>query len=340
MTCLPVIELSGGPIERGASHGRQLKKRIHATFEFYQQAIFLNSKLDAGEIRARADRVRVLIENFCPDYLVELDALAEAAEIDSWKVLVLNARTEILNAPLAECTSLYFVKTALLGQTWDWIRQLEDLAVVLRYEMQDGHVITTLSEPGMLAKIGMNSAGLGVCLNFLVSESRLDGVPVHIMLRAILECRDVETARERLLSSGEGKSSHFLIADHKGNCCGFEFAANRHAELRAERGVYVHSNHCIARSMESVMVPTSAERLTKAQSCLQHIDACRLEDMQDILLDDSMGETSIQASYHPEEVLNGLEVGTCATIIMDLPARQFYFRKGPGTSRDFSFIAC
>jgi hypothetical protein len=61
--------------------------------------------------------------------------------------------------------------------------------------------------------------------------------------------------------------------------------------------------------------------------------------MQQILLDDSLGAQSIQSCYRPEAALGGLEVGTCATVIMDLPRRVFYARKGPGGEASFQTIA-
>jgi isopenicillin-N N-acyltransferase-like protein len=33
----------------------------------------------------------------------------------------------------------------------------------------DGHQLIQLTEPGILGKIGMNSAGVGVCLNILAA---------------------------------------------------------------------------------------------------------------------------------------------------------------------------
>jgi isopenicillin-N N-acyltransferase like protein len=335
MSGLPYIVCSGDPRERGLAHGRQLKDRIHKTYSFYEQAIFRNSSLSTEQIKARAAQLAMLIKDFQQDFVTEIDAIAEGADIDSWKIYALNARTEILNAPVAECTSLYFQDTALLGQTWDWIRELEELVVIARYEYSDGRIITALTEPGMLAKIGLNNSGLGVCLNFLVSSHELDGVPVHITLRAILESVTINEAREKIERSGRGKSSHFLVADADGQCFGMEFAAGNCSEIGLQEGVLVHTNHCIGQNIESTMIPTSAERLTKARQHLSSLDTHTIEDMQNILLDDSQGHESIQSNYHAEELLGGLEVGTCATIIMDLQRLKLYARKGPGTERDF-----
>ncbi|NKB35663.1 MAG: hypothetical protein GKR93_00650 [Gammaproteobacteria bacterium] len=329
MADLPYIVCSGDARERGLAHGQQLKDRIHSSYQFYEQAIFHNSALSTEQIRQRADQVVGLIDEFDNQFTIEIEAIAEAAEIDAWKIYLLNARTEILNAPIAECTSLYFQDSALQGQTWDWIRELEELIVIMHYEFEDGRYIITLTEPGMLAKIGLNNSGLGVSLNFLASDNELDGVPVHILLRALLQCADLEQARKKIAGSGMGKSSHFLVGDANGQCFGMEFAEGKCSELAATNGVLVHTNHCIGRSIESAILSTSAERLSCAQRHLRASDGFDREQMEKILLDDSKGNDSIQASYHAEEALGGLDVGTCATVIMDLPMRRFYAQKGP-----------
>ena len=117
--------------------------------------------------------------------------------------------------------------------------------VIIRYAYPDGRNIITLTEPGMLAKIGLNNSGLGVCLNFMISSHELNGVPVHIVLRAILECTGIDDAREQIGRTGTGKSSHFLVGDDKGQCFGMEFAAGNCTEIGSQNGVLVHTNHCI-----------------------------------------------------------------------------------------------
>ena len=335
MASLPYFTCKGSSQEMGLAHGQQLADRIHATYTFYEQAIFKNSALSTEQIRSRADQVLRLIADFDPDLCLEIEAIASAAKIEAWKIYLLNARTEILNAPVAECTSVYFQDSALQGQTWDWIRELEELVVVMRYEFGNGRYIITLTEPGMLAKIGLNSAGLGVGRNFFASSNQLDGVPVHVLQRALLQCDDLEQARRKIQESGMGKSSHFLLGDAKGQCFGMEFANGIRAELAAEDGVLIHTNHCVGSDIESELLPTSAERLASAREHVMNCVTFDRQAMERILLDDSNGDYSVQANYHAEDALGGLEVGTCATIIMDLAERQFFAKRGPGSGSDF-----
>ena len=63
---------------------------------------------------------------------------------------------------------------------------------------------STLTEAGILGKIGLNDAGLGVCLNLLstTADGGRDGTPIHVLLRQMLQsCRSVDDAIELLDAS-------------------------------------------------------------------------------------------------------------------------------------------
>ena len=185
--------------------------------------------------------------------------------MEPWQIYLLNSRTEILNARASECTSLYLQDSAMLGQTWDWAHALEDLMIVLRCKYPDGSSLLTLTDPGILAKVGMNSAGLGVCLNILFSPHELDGLPTHLLIRALLECADIDEAAATLDQAGIGRSSHLMIADAEGRGFGTEYAEGRQQRLTPQQGYLLHTNHCIATSLQAEVLPNSLERYSQAQ---------------------------------------------------------------------------
>ena len=51
-------------------------------------------------------------------------------------------------------------------------------------------------EAGLLAKTGMNAAGLGLVTNALVTDADVGepGLPYHVLLRAVLDCGTVTEA--------------------------------------------------------------------------------------------------------------------------------------------------
>lgn len=336
----PLIEVRGSPRERGHAHGETCRERIVATFALYMDALFAESPLDRAAIVDRAATIEQLARRYAPAIAEEIDGIAAGSDCPPWQIYLLNGRTEIINAAVDECTSLCFTDTRLLAQNWDWIEPLEALAVIIRHQREDGGTHVTFCEPGMVAKIGMNDRGLGVCLNILFAPHDLSGLPVHMLIGAVLQCGDFAAAHALLDGCGAGKASHLLVADAAGNAVSMEyFGAARYA-LEAVDGVLLHTNHCLglgAAGREGDLA-NSCARIDRIdgqvrQSVGRDMAAARA------LLFDTSGEHPIQRHYHPSLLLGGHEVGSCACIIMELEARRMHVRRGPGTDDRFQVIA-
>ena len=70
----------------------------------------------------------------------------------------------------------------------------------------------------MVGKIGMNETGVGVCVNFLDTyQTKKEGLPVHVLLRGILECADYKSAEELVLGAKRAASANYLIGDRNNN---------------------------------------------------------------------------------------------------------------------------
>jgi isopenicillin-N N-acyltransferase-like protein len=324
-----IVKLSGNPAERSKSYAKQLHTRIKQTYDFYNDVVFEHSELSEVEIYKRVNILISKTRAVFPNLISELECISESANIPIQQIFLINARTEILNASVGECTSIAIPKNNLIAQTWDWIEELEKLMVILIVEKEDGSSFVTLTEPGMLAKIGVNSYGIGVGLNFLKSEHSLDGVPVHLLLRAILDCESLKNVREIVAQSNMGKSSYIPVATSTGEAVGFEFSNNVMQELNPVDDVLLHTNHCLAPNLTSIPLPTSNQRYETTLANLRAGLNPDFATVDQILSDTSSSEAPVQAPYKPSESLGNLAVGTCATIIMELEKLRFSYRKGP-----------
>jgi isopenicillin-N N-acyltransferase-like protein len=107
--------------------------------------------------------------------------------------------------------------------------------------------IKMVTEAGMIGKIGLNSAGVGVCFNAIrakgMNERRM---PVHLGLRLVLESTYTENAADRVQSNGMASSAHMLIGDDR-NAIGLEFTHSTFARLplNSQKQI-IHSNHLLA----------------------------------------------------------------------------------------------
>ncbi len=335
----PIIELQGSARTRGQGHGEQCRERIQRTVAFYFDDLFLDSPLAPESLRGRAEEVKDVLGRHAPRVAEEIEGIAEGSALPPWQVYTLNARTEILNARVPECTSLYLAETRVLAQTWDWVEPLEALCVVLRHEREDGFTYVSLVEPGMVGKIGMNSAGVGVCLNILFAAHNLSGLPVHTLIGEVLNCADFAAARARMDSSGLGKASHLLVGDGSGEAVSMEFMGDeRHALLPVD-GVLVHTNHCLAHGEAGRQrdVATSCARYDYVTAELQRAGAQDFARAVE-LLSTSAGDGGPLRPYQRIGVLRNHPVGSCATVVMELAEKRFHVRRGPQVGRGFSTI--
>lgn len=155
-----------------------MAERIRKAWDFYRTLFLSNTRTEADLVKM-AEVFLQSIEEFDKNLKLEIEGIAEGSGVEVWKIVCLNARTEImLSNPKPnressdgpnECTSMFCPKEGILAQNWDWDKTLEPLMFVQKITQPDGHQLIQLTEPGILGKIGMNSAGVGVCLNILAA---------------------------------------------------------------------------------------------------------------------------------------------------------------------------
>ena len=309
-------------------------------WDFYHTQMFRALGLPDDHIVRFAAGVRDALQAFSPTLVEEIEAVAKGAGLEAWKIYALNARSELMNYPLAECTTIWLPEAGLLGQTWDWIEPLEDWSILVTRHHENGHKLLTFGEPGMVGKIGMNSSGLGMCLNFLFAPIDEIGVPLHCAARYPLDFTSFETAKTTLQGAGVGKAGHLLLASSSGDFMSVEYTGTSRVELGAQRGGFVHTNHFLAQPGpgDAELVPGSAQRFDRAHQLLDGADSLNIATLKHIFLDKSEGDHSINCNYHEDPSLGGVRVGTIATVIMDLRDSCMHIKRGNGLEDTFSTI--
>lgn len=324
----PIVEVfqHASAYERGAAYGRAAAAQVAHSLASYAR-LFAFCGMAWGEACERAMRYLCLIEALDSLLADELQGLAEGSGQPLDAILALNCRTEILPAGYlggaphaagleegAECTAMCVGAPASadghawFAQNWDWIGRQRAALVLLKTADGAGRRITTLTEAGMLAKIGLNDAGFALGLNILRSlhDGEQPGLPVHVLLRHLLSCRSVAQARERLgvlAALGFGAASSIPCADAAGEVACFEVAPAGWAELAPSDGVVVHTNHFVCEPLLAQQAPmgafvSSAPRLqTAARHAAQR--PIGLDALQAFLRDESEGELSICRSPNP-----------------------------------------
>ncbi|KAJ8599146.1 hypothetical protein CTAYLR_008306 [Chrysophaeum taylorii] len=335
---VPYVKFAGTAAEVGRQHGELLRGRVVATWRIYQR-IF--ERLGATEewLREFAATIREKILEFDETYVVEMDHIALAAGLEAWEILCLNARTEVLlakagiHAP-AECTSIFSL--GALGQNWDWDEGLERQIVVAEIE-RDGHRLVTVTEPGMLGKIGLSSAGVGTTLNALSLAPKKFGVPIHVLLRAALDAPSFDAAVDKLMAAPRGTSSHILLGSADGRSVRIEFAGNGVELIKPSASYEVHTNHYLG-LVDDGGSPCSFARYARAMELANHLPSTTLEDalrgIWNVLLDEAgtwpicrpWRKTTSSSAGALATALG--RVGTVCSVVMDLRGRRLWVTRG------------
>jgi len=338
---LQKITLSGSPEEIGFQHGKSLAAQIHRNIEFYKP-VFLNNLGDEARILKAAERLKEQIKGYNPDYITEIDHIALGAEVSEplW-LYALNSRTELtLTKRSKECTAIVFPRHNKIGQTWDWAQALENNFVIMEIQFPSGHKILQLTESGIIGKIGLNSCGLGQTLNILWStDSVLFGVPIHIVLREVLESQTLEDAKKAIERSGGGKASNIIVAQ-AGRAFDIEFAGSDTFFHDIPEKVYAHTNHYLHSpkpiQIDETDTANSRARYKTSVAKLGEVKDFSIPEMITILSDRSERADSILAKNKPDTLGELGYIGTLATVAMDLGKRTMKVRKGYPSSPSFA----
>jgi isopenicillin-N N-acyltransferase like protein len=351
----PTIRVEGDARERGRSYGSQTGDRIEIGLAGYERALRHYAGWEWTRVREEATRYLGPIDARFPGYVEELRGIAEGAQRPFEDLLALNVRTEIMfsgqvrtaegSSPPAECTAIGALPDAtggptVIAQNWDWFEHCFETLVVLESSPSDGGLrFASVVEAGLLAKTGLNEAGLGVCTNALVSD--LDrgepGIPYHVMLRAFMDCKAPSDAIALATRVPRSSSANYLIGHTDGLLVDLESEPGGphrlHVVLPDERGLLVHTNHFLSRDvgerdLSVWSMPDSPIRLDRVHRILRtRSEPFDVGTAAAILADHGNFPTAI--CCHPDLDEEEVERGaTIVSVAMELEDRRLWIAAG------------
>lgn len=242
------IEIDGADAYgRGLQRGLAIRAALPAGIRTYL-ALFEVAGVSAARVRVGAEQTIEATRRWCPALVEEMLGTADGAGVELWQIAALNARTEILSsatgAKPGECSTVVNAAGPPVGaQTWDWHEELSGHWHLQRVR-GTARSFVGLTEHGILSKIGMNDAGIGVMLNILGhQDDRADGVPVHLVSARVLgEASTLAEAIAILESAPVSTSSAITVLSPEAAVI-VELSPLGAAVLRPVDGVLVHTNH-------------------------------------------------------------------------------------------------
>lgn len=354
MTGFPHLRLSGSPRDRGRRYGEQAADRITTSLSAYREVFSHLAGWDWRTVVCEARRYEPAIAAFDLRYLEELRGIAEGAGVDEGDILAINTRTEVMFAAKAraaarafgrgECSAFAVLGTrtadghTLVGQNWDWLTHCFDTVVVLEVEQDDAPDYVTVVEAGLLAKAGVNTAGIGVVTNALVTadDRGEPGVPYHVLLRGLLDAETLSGALATIQRAPRSSSANYLIASRDGLALDVEAAPGDFTRvylLDPVDGVLLHTNHFLSRRFDRVDVSTWA--MPDSPVRLQRLRALVAAQRAPIDVDVLGGWLRDHADHpagvccHPDTALPSVEQdATVVSVVIDLDAGRLWIADG------------
>ncbi len=367
---LPIIRLKGTPHERGVEHGKKMRSEIDHNLAVYFKRFRNETKLPQEQVLERAAKYLPVIEKTAPAYAEEMRGVAEGSGSDLLDITALNTRYELMYSQYSKlgvaaisgtdgCTAFAVEPSmsenghALMAQNWDWIPEVDGL--FLRTVNNGVPDVISFTEAGVVGgKIGINSEGLGLLINGLVSNkddwSRLEK-PFHVQCWEILRSRTLQDAVKVISQGKRSCSANFLLGQQNGSgkatIANLETAPEAVNRLSPENGVIAHTNHFC--SPDSVGISqvideewrstlTRYDRISKLlNGQVANSKKLNLEIARSMLRDHNGRPDSL--CRHPNLALaEDDRYKSVVSVVMDLEEKKMWATDGSPCERDFRLI--
>ncbi|GAA3877215.1 C45 family autoproteolytic acyltransferase/hydolase [Leifsonia kafniensis] len=239
--------LSTDAYERGVERGLAIRETLADALRIYFE-LFEVVGISPDAVRADALTSIAATERWSPALVEEMRGTAEGAGVELWQIGALNARTEILaaasGAKPGECSTIVSTRADAVGaQTWDWHDELSHC-----WHLQDvrgtPRSFVGLTEHGILGKIGMNDAGVGIMFNILGhQQDRAFGVPVHLVAARVLAEAGTLAEAVAILSTAPVSTSSAITVVSTDGAVIVELSPQGAAVLEPQNGALLHTNH-------------------------------------------------------------------------------------------------
>jgi isopenicillin-N N-acyltransferase-like protein len=364
MRCL---SLSGSPYERGCIYGESLRSEIADQIQFFRSLIQDTGHCDPDDLIAHTFSLgwKEAAERWTPGLVDEVRGIATGAalpftDLFSWQCVqeIYWYLTQYAQNGLASgCSALAdagdTTHPTLLAQNADTIPFWHQHQVLLRLmpTTEEEPELLIMTYPGLIGPCGLNSAGVGVCVNalFFYLTNSTQGLCTPFLTRGILSKRTFEEAID-FIKMVPHASGNALTIGAPGKVIGFEASANQVVPfmLPGHQKRTCHTNHVLVSDDFQPGVfqdkkSNSHDRLEILENTLTAIpEPLSIADVKGIL---SLHGENAQLCRHEDDSLGSM---TTYCMIMELsqhprlhvtfgpPCREtfhtFDFSGGPGAN--------
>jgi isopenicillin-N N-acyltransferase like protein len=261
---VPVVELDGNGYQRGLQHGNALKNEIAEVFKKWKENIQLTTNLNVDSVISmfyRATNFEPAIKKWTPELFDELRGISESTGQSLKDVYCFQLVDEfwvyldkLQNPEYNHCSGIGISATnshpAYIAQNMDLENYMNGYQVLFHISSYNNEPEQyLLSCAGLIALNGINSNGIGVCVNTLMQlEASSDGLPVACVIRGILSRQDGASALKFLKTIKHASGQNYIIGAAD-SVYDFEASANKVVRFLPDANnslLVYHTNHPLA----------------------------------------------------------------------------------------------
>lgn len=344
---MKTLDLSGSPYEIGFNHGKYAKKEVDYSLDSYEKLFYEGTNISWKQAKELAKRHLPSIEKTNTHLIEEMEGLAKGASVEFEDILTLNTRSEIAltQNKTDGCTSVAVMppisEKTILAQTWDWRSAQSRSLIMTRIKQDNCPTIHMVTEGGIIGKIGMNSKGLGVCLNALRANVKSNKLPIHLGLREILNSKNIHEAENKVIDGKLGSSANFMIAqDNKQvrQAMNLEISPEKYDKRETKSSYLYHSNHFCSNLLNANIgvenmniVESSHERINRMGDLIKQFTSKNKmiteNNIYTWLSDHANGANSI-CQHKTKGISDYIDTITAFAVIMDLPNKSMHLIDG------------
>jgi isopenicillin-N N-acyltransferase-like protein len=354
---------SDDAFERGRQLGSQAAEYVRGSIAVYTETFDYYTGMPWESVRELANEFYAPIEAYDPEIVREIEGIAEGAGVQTGDVLAINARTEVMfgiaalgdKKVIPECTSYYVGPEAtgdghvVMGQNWDWRPRCEDTTIIVEvHQGDDRPAFVMVAEAGLVGKLGFNSAGIGLGVNFLLTpfDKGERAVPFHVIMRGILNSTTLEEAVNAVVRQRRAAAGNYLIGSREGRAINLETGPGGIETVfitHVEDGLVSHANNFVCpiwfhdSSLEKV--PDSPGRTSRMAQLLQEGRGTITRDSMAEILKDHVGHPNSLCRHASDEDHPVEQAETVASWAIDLTDLTAQLSFGPPCTNGHAVFA-
>ena len=339
----PLVRVSGTHREMGRQIGEACKTQVQHSIQNACMLVeasydYLQLTWEGAQIQAR--KYIPFAQERYPQYIEELQGIAEGAGVSFYDVAVVNAMEAVTMDALhlTKCTSMAVneERTAdghvLMAHNEDWLPEDENDVYILEAFPKDEPPFLAMTYGCLLANVGFNAYGIGQsCDSVYPNDSRI-GIPRVVNSRAVLAVRTPAEAMRHMLVPHRAAGYNHQLVHESGEMYNVEVSARNFAIQYVVDGIVVHTNHFLDRQMRTIeedpdeLVDTRV-RYFRAYRLLRQTNKHTVKTLQAIQRDHLNAPNSICNHVEEDDIPLDREK-TINALVIDLTARAMYLSWG------------